>query len=214
MQYERPLSTHPKSEDQLLLALAAGAEHVLELGCHTGYFSQALKQRGADVLAVDIDAEAVAVAHARGINAHVSDLNQPGTIASLGRDFDLVVMANVLEHLYRPDTVLRDVIPVVRPSGRILVSVPNVAHFTVRRMLMRGRFEYASSGILDRTHLHFFTRDTLRRLLADSGWQIMRECSSPGELAPGAKALAIELAARWLPTLTAVHLIAEARPPY
>jgi 2-polyprenyl-3-methyl-5-hydroxy-6-metoxy-1,4-benzoquinol methylase len=213
MRYERALSSHAHSEDQILLGLASGAERVLELGCHAGHFSQALVEQGAAVVGVDADRDAIDLARARGIDARLMDLEKPSAIMEAGREFDVVLMANVLEHLRAPEAVLRDAVSVLRPSGRILISVPNVAHFAIRRMLLRGRFDYAETGIMDRTHLRFFTRASLRQLLLDTGWEITAEYASPGLLPASVKGRAIRVIARWRPTLVAIHLIVEARRP-
>lgn len=212
MLYERPISWAPDSEDQLLLALAGQPGRVLELGCSSGYFAAELQRRGAWVTGLDVDADAVAVARLRGIVAHVVDVEDPGSLAGLAGNYDLVVLANVLEHLRRPETVLSGIRSLLAGDGRILISVPNVAHLSVRRMLLRGRFDYTDSGIMDRTHLRFYTRDALRRQLTEGGWTVTAERSSPGLLADSLRGEAVRKLAPRFPGLLAVHLIAEARP--
>ena len=81
-------------------------------------------------------------------------------------------MLDVLEHLVDPADVLRRVRSHLRPGGVGLVSLPNVAHWSVRKELAMGRFEYTPSGLLDETHLRFFTLHTGSALIEDAGWQI------------------------------------------
>lgn len=212
MKYERAISEDVGSEDQVLLRLIGSPDRVLEVGCSTGYFSAELQRRGVDVQAVDLDEVSVARAVERGIAATRLDVEQPGAIQTLRGPFDVVLMANVVEHLRNPTDVLRDVRGVLGPDGRLLVSVPNVAHVGVRRSLALGRFNYTEAGILDTTHLRFYTRATLRSTLEEAGWRVTREALSPGLLAPTIKARLVRALAPRLPCLLAVHLIAEAQP--
>lgn len=91
------------------------------------------------------------------------------SIEDTGNEFiqraDAVILADVLEHLPDPETTLNRVVSLQQPECLILISVPNVANIWVRINLLFGRFEYSDRGILDRTHLRFFTRSSFRRLL-------------------------------------------------
>ena len=73
----------------------------------------------------------------------------------------------------QPERLLAEVRPALKESGQLVVSVPNVANITVRLALLFGRFPYADRGILDRTHLHFYTRKMARALLEENGWEIV-----------------------------------------
>jgi 2-polyprenyl-3-methyl-5-hydroxy-6-metoxy-1,4-benzoquinol methylase len=210
MKYDRRISLDPHSEDQILLSILGTGQSVLELGCHTGHFSTAAIANGNVVVGVDIDARAVETARQSGIDATVIDLDLPDVLPQDGR-FDVVLMANVLEHLHDPARLVRDAASAVHKTGRLLVSVPNVAHYTVRLALLRGRFDYTRVGILDETHLRFYTRKTLRRLLEDNGWRIVRERSAPMVVSSIRGRLLRNLASQ-LPNLFSVHLIAEAQP--
>ena len=86
--------------------------------------------------------------------------------------FDVVVCADVLEHLPRPEELLEQIRGWLAPGGTLLVSLPNVANVTVRAGLLLGRFPYAEKGILDRTHLRFYTRRSARELLERAGFRI------------------------------------------
>jgi hypothetical protein len=84
-----------------------------------------------------------------------------------------VLLLDVLEHLVQPESVLAQIRGALKENGRLVVSLPNVANISVRLALLLGRFPYAERGILDRTHLHFYTRKSSRALLEDSGWEIV-----------------------------------------
>jgi SAM-dependent methyltransferase len=100
---------------------------------------------------------------------------EDGIPEAVGEAFDVVVAADVIEHLSRPGTVLRDMSRVLRPGGQVLLSVPNFAHWYPRMRVVTGLFGYDRRGILDDTHLRFFTQATLRRLVRASGFDILEE---------------------------------------
>lgn len=137
--------------------------------------------------------------------------------------FDLILLQDVLEHLRAPDRLLRDCGHFLKPHGRIAVSLPNVANITVRWALLRGRFEYTPRGILDRTHLRFFTRRTARRLLEENGYEVLSQQDTvmPVELALGLSAgnlvmralnRALRILTALMPGLMGYQTILLARP--
>jgi SAM-dependent methyltransferase len=85
----------------------------------------------------------------------------------------------VLEHLKDPQRALRDINQQLKPGGIVLVSVPNIAHLWVRLRLLRGKFDYMDRGILDRTHLRFFTRVSLEALLREAGLDLVKLTATP-----------------------------------
>ena len=100
---------------------------------------------------------------------------EDGMPAEAGDDFDVIVAADIIEHLSRPGQVLRDMCRVLRPGGQVMLSVPNFAHWYPRTRVALGIFGYDRRGILDETHLRFFTRATLRRLVRASGYDVVEE---------------------------------------
>ncbi len=93
----------------------------------------------------------------------------------MGSGYDLGLLLDVIEHTPDPRATLASTASRLKPGGTLLVSVPNVAHWSVRFSLLLGRFEYAASGILDRTHLRFFTRRSFLGTLRDAGLRVERE---------------------------------------
>jgi 2-polyprenyl-3-methyl-5-hydroxy-6-metoxy-1,4-benzoquinol methylase len=92
-----------------------------------------------------------------------------------GKRFDRVLLLDILEHLYDPARILRQCHRLVQEDGQVIVSVPNVANFSVRFALLLGNFNYTDRGILDNTHVRWYTRKTARQLLIDAGYRIVAE---------------------------------------
>jgi len=149
-------------------------QEVLDIGCGEGFFAAELVKNGNSVTGVDSLEDAY---HSDALQEYFPvDLNgAPGALARAlgGRQFDRALLLDVLEHLVRPENLLTEARVALNPHGQLIVSVPNVANITVRLMLLCGRFNYTERGILDRTHLRFFTRKSARALLEHQGWEIV-----------------------------------------
>jgi methionine biosynthesis protein MetW len=158
---------------QMLDWVPAGSR-VLELGCASGYMGKLLiDAKSCRVTGVEYDAAAAAEARQKGLSVIEGSLEDAALRASLTERYDVVMAADVLEHLRDPATVLEAIKGWLEPGGLAIVSVPNVANWSIRRQLFfRGDFEYQETGILDRTHLRFFTWNTVQALFAEQGWQV------------------------------------------
>jgi len=196
---------------------------VLDIGCGEGFFAAELKKGGNRVVGVDA---LPAASESHALEQYFSaDLNDArGVFRQLnGRRFDRVLLLDVLEHLVQPEQLLSEAKGALNPNGCLVVSLPNVAHFAVRLALLFGQFNYAERGILDRTHLRFFTRRTARRLLEDAGYEILeaRATVTPAELVVGLPPAnvfirtlhTIQAALAWLlPGLMGYQFVFLARP--
>lgn len=161
-----------------LLDLVTPGARLLDVGAAGGYVSAlARDRRGARVLAVDRHPGACAESRGRGIETlegDVIEMIESGELARRG-PFDQIMLADVLEHLADPDAPLRALAGMLEPAGSVVVSLPNVAYLRTRLRLARGDWTYEDTGILDRTHLRFFTRATARHMLAEAGFRIVKE---------------------------------------
>ncbi|RIL10233.1 MAG: hypothetical protein DCC75_04800 [Proteobacteria bacterium] len=149
-------------------------DKVLDVGCGSCTLGEILKSRGiTQIFALENDAGAQA--KARGIYLDVqSDLSN-----FAGQRFDCLLLLDVLEHLPTPEEFFKAAAQLLSPGGLILISVPNIAHWSIRLLLLLGRFDYTPRGLLDRTHLQFFTRRRLRSLIrSDEGLEIVEFNSS------------------------------------
>ncbi len=148
---------------------------VLETGCAQGYMTKLLADAGCRVVGLEIDPVAAEEARAFAEEVLVVDLEALdfGALFGTGR-FDAIVYGDVLEHVRDPLAVLRASMACLRNDGRVVISIPNIAHGAVRLSLLEGRFRYEPLGILDDTHLRFVTAETLAELLADAGLVVDR----------------------------------------
>jgi 2-polyprenyl-3-methyl-5-hydroxy-6-metoxy-1,4-benzoquinol methylase len=152
------------------LAMVGYNKSVLEVGCATGYFTKAMVERGCKVVGIELDPAAAAVAEEWAERVVVGDIDR-GDIWDQVDDesFDVVLCGDVLEHLRDPLGALRSAVRKLKPEGVVVASLPNVAHGDVRLALLRGSFRYRDLGLLDRTHIRFFTLETARELFRDAG---------------------------------------------
>src|SRR5438094_7755459 len=165
------LNARKGSSHELVMSLVPKGASVLEIGCATGYMSQALRDGlGCRVVGVELFAEAAEKARAVCQRVIVGDAQTLDYDAVLGNDrFDAILFADVLEHLPDPGSVLRRVRPFLKDDGAIIASIPNIAHGSVRLALLGGEFRYRQTGLLDKTHLRFFTRESVQELFETSG---------------------------------------------
>ena len=165
------LSLDPDDAGMKLAKLIAPNSRVLDVGCGTGVITDIIRrQKSASVIGIEPDAERVRRAVARGLDVHLGVLS-PDFIRQHG-PFDYIVFADVLEHLPNPAEIVAMASGGLKPGGSVVASIPNVAHWFVRTDLLRGRFDYQDCGIMDATHLRWFTRRTVREFFERLGFQI------------------------------------------
>jgi methionine biosynthesis protein MetW len=148
---------------------------VLELGCASGYLSAYMEQSlGCRVTGIDFDPAATAIAATRCAEVYTADLDAPYAldVARSSAPYDVLFAAAVLEHLKHAEAVLRTARTLLKPSATVIISLPNIAHWTVRVKLLLGRFDYQEYGIMDKTHVHLYTLATGRALLERTGYTV------------------------------------------
>ncbi|HEX8870988.1 MAG TPA: methyltransferase domain-containing protein, partial [Lentzea sp.] len=148
---------------------------VLDIGCGAAAVAGPITASGATYVGIDVDAAAIEALGARGLEGHVVDLTAPDLATSLdkivsGRSVAAVLCLDVLEHVPDPSAVLTSVGVIADQDAELIVSIPNVAHVDLARQLLAGRWEMTESGLLDRTHLRFFTESSLTELMTTTGW--------------------------------------------
>lgn len=162
-QYSRP-ELHP--------LIPTDAKRILDIGCAAGALGRAIKERQAcHVTGIEMVEAAARQAKERLDEVHIGD-----AIALMGgmpeNAFDCIVFADVLEHMEHPEQCLAQARRILTKNGRIVVSLPNVRHWSVVKNLLEGHWNYEDAGILDRTHLRFFTRESMIRLFVEAGFRV------------------------------------------
>ncbi len=172
LQLDNPANVHRIEMDMI----AHGA-FVLDVGCHTGIMGKALKDRKqCKVIGIDTDIDALHIARGRLQAALLIDIEQNDWVDQLRNEgyhnFDVIIFGDVLEHTRQPERILLHAKELLKLGGQVIVSVPNIANWRVRFGLLFGRFDYTESGILDRTHLRFFTKRSAIALLKNAGYSV------------------------------------------
>jgi glycosyltransferase involved in cell wall biosynthesis len=173
--YELKLTPH-SSHGQLLSWLTERRpSRILDVGCSDGRLGELLRLAGHTVHGIDaVKLEGVEERLDSFVEA---DLNQ-GLPPEVASEFDVVVAADVLEHVADPAAMLVQLRQVAAPGGVLMVSVPNFAHWYPRLRVLIGRFDYDRRGILDTGHLRFFTRATFERMVARTGLRVRRRSTA------------------------------------
>lgn len=150
---------------------------ILDVGSADGYLGAVLRERGHYMVGVETDDALAAQAKSHYDIFHVTDIE--AFDFPYRDEFDVILFADVLEHLRHPEKVLRSALPALNSDGQILISVPNVANFVIRIGLLFGRFEYADRGILDRTHLRFYTLANLENMIRAASCRLIEVVPTP-----------------------------------
>ncbi len=169
------VSNAPESDTSLGILLSAIGERkrVLDIGCAGGYLGQVLQSRQCDTVGIDINPKAAEDARKYCSRVIVADLDEASVTDLVGNDtFDVIVFADILEHLRNPLRLLDDARALIREGGYAVISLPNIAHGAVRLALLNGSFDYQEFGILDDTHMRFFTRKSAEELFLAAGYRL------------------------------------------
>jgi SAM-dependent methyltransferase len=173
---EAQAAAEPRGYNPFVLGLIpARVQRVVEVGCSTGGLAQALKARqpGVHFVGLELDAKAADIARHRCDEVLQLNIDEAGPdfFASLqGRD--CWVFGDVLEHLRDPWRVLAEVAKVLAPGGCVVTSIPNAQHWSVQARLNMGAFQYEATGLMDRTHIRWFTRQTMLQMFDGAGLRV------------------------------------------
>ena len=170
--YLRSIARGERTSLSVLAGMVRPGSTVLDLGTGSGALGKHLRENlGCTVDGVTINEQEAAIARPHYRRIEVADLEQPGWAAAFAQTrYDFIVCADVLEHLRSPATALQACRALLTVDGRVLISVPNAAYCGLVAELLQGDFTYREEGLLDRTHLRFFTRRSLLQFLDGEGW--------------------------------------------
>lgn len=160
-------------------AIPPGRHRILEIGSGDGSTLIACKRQGRaeEIVGVELVESAATRSRRHLDEVHIGDVEQV-LAESVEGPFDYIIAADVLEHLLDPWTVTRTLHEMLRPGGRLIATMPNVRNWRVLRdLVVLGKWNYVDAGILDRTHLRFFTAASMRSMLADADFEVMQMSS-------------------------------------
>ena len=164
---------NPSNAHDFLILLTGINKKVLELGPASGYLSKILKDRDCHVTGIEIDPVLAEQAEQFLDKIIVGDIEELDLHKLLGsKRYDVILIGDVLEHLKNPKKVLEKLHDFLNDNGCLVCSIPNIAHGSIRLKLLNGEFRYKSTGLLDETHLHFFTLDSILSMFHSSGYSI------------------------------------------
>lgn len=175
----------PANTHRLLLEAVPAGSRVLEIGTASGYLGEYLiKEKNCEVWGVEPFAEAYQEAmkcgYTRLFNKSVEEFLADND--GVPEKFDVILLGDVLEHLVAPAVVLRQLTRQLQPAGICVISLPNIAHYSIRKDLLLGRWAMSDAGILDRTHLHFYNQAGMIELIKSAGLDIVSVRPSGGYL--------------------------------
>lgn len=153
---------------------------ILDVGCWTGNLGSALKKRLGYQVTIDgieNNSNAVKSVKDRGIYNKIYEIDLNNPLLSLNMQYDIIVFSDVLEHLVDPEKTLQEILNYLRPKGWVIVSLPNVAFIKYRLLHFLGNWDYKNSGIMDRTHLHFYTLGTMKALFKACNLEVVKQQS-------------------------------------
>jgi methionine biosynthesis protein MetW len=153
-------------------------ENVLEVDCGPGVLAKLMQQRGAKVTGTDLSMVAVERARAKGIEAYQVDIDtEPLPFADA--TFDTVVSNSMIEHRFFPERSFDECVRVLKPGGKFIVCLPNIAHWICRWWLITGHFPYVEDSPTDMLHLRFFTVSEVKKICRQRGLRVLEVDGSP-----------------------------------
>lgn len=155
-----------------MIQLVGKNKKVLDVGCATGQIDKRLTQNDCEVVGIEKDRQAAKLARKYCKKVIVGDIEILTKLPFPKKYFDIIIFGDILEHLRQPLDVIIKLKKYLKNAGYIVCSIPNVANWVIRLKLLFGRWEYKEMGLLDKTHLRFFTFKTAKSLIEKAGFVI------------------------------------------
>ncbi len=169
----KPEILDPNSIDRLSTSLIPENTRVLDIGCATGFMGEYLKKnKKCIVVGIEMSKDEARVARKKLDSVIEGDVETLKTIKSVKGKFDVILASALIEHLRDPFEAVRKWRSLLKKDGFLIVTTPNISHWSIRKNLLFGKFEYQEYGILDNTHLHFFTTETFKDLFEKNGYKM------------------------------------------
>ncbi|HDD44769.1 MAG TPA: class I SAM-dependent methyltransferase [Candidatus Desulfofervidus auxilii] len=163
--------------DDILNLIPNNVNKVLDVGCSVGVLGEQIKQRNsAEVVGIEVDEQMAKIAKEKLDKVIIGDIEKINLADYFTPDyFDCIIFADILEHLKDPWRVLKNTTSFLSDGGVIVISIPNVRHYTtILNLLFKGYWPYRERGIHDKTHLRFFTLKNVKEMIRDAGLKIVK----------------------------------------
>lgn len=172
--YEEIFQKHGLSKTQQEIVDIVGfKKSILEIGPSAGYMTRAFLNNLCIVDIVEQDKRVFSKIPQNVRNKFLGSIEDDRIIANLKKDYEYIILADVLEHLLYPEIFLKNIAKIVSTNTKLIISLPNIASWVMRKQLFcKGDFQYQDSGLLDKTHLHFYTVNSLPLVLFGNGWKV------------------------------------------
>lgn len=154
-------------------------KRVLEIGCSTGYFSEALKKQENWVYGIELDGAAAAISKSICHELYAGSILDINPTVFAGHYFDAIVMLDVLEHIVDTEVTLKLIHKIMQPKTELFLCVPNIGHFMSRFNILLGRFDYETYGLMDKGHVRFFTPKSATDVLQACGFSVVQIIGIP-----------------------------------
>jgi len=164
-----------ESSHDKIINLVDPGKKVLDVGCASGYIASVLKRKGCYVVGIDNDKADLEKAKEHCDETKLMDVNKD----KINGKYDVIILGDILEHLHDPVGVLQKLRANLNKDGYAVLSVPNIVNIYPRMKILFGRFDYEEKGIFDKTHLRFFTLNSFKRFIRDSGFSVVSIEATP-----------------------------------
>jgi methionine biosynthesis protein MetW len=168
------LSDEPTGTHALLIGYIQPDSKVLDIGCAGGYLGEKMiKEKNCEVWGIEPDVKYYEEAIKKGYKIIYNTKIEEALNNIANEQFNYILIGDVLEHLADPEKILLSITKLLKDGGRLVVSLPNIAHYSIRSGLLLGKWDTVDAGILDKTHLHFYTLKSAKELFRNAGWKIV-----------------------------------------
>lgn len=166
------LNLNPFSVHQKIVHLVGRKKKVLDVGCSVGVLAKEMSNNNCKVVGIELDEKSIKKAQKYCVEIICGDVESIELKSQYDNYFDFIIFADVLEHLVEPSKVLKRFTKYLKKDGYVIISLPNVANWKIRFKLLFGNFDYEDHGLLDESHIRFFTEKNAKKLIYDAGLEI------------------------------------------
>ncbi len=178
--YNQKTSVYKESLNFYIAKYIELNKKILDVGCASGKLGAYLKKEK-NAIVVGVDISKIAIDQATKVLDETYCLNiEKDNLPFVKNSFDIIICVDILEHLFNPRKTLKKLKHYLKNDGYFVLSIPNIANIEIRLNLLLGKFNYQRTGILDNTHIKFFTQKTAKGLVQSAGLKILKIDYTPG----------------------------------